>query len=69
MNEQYWDETSSLGPAFSEMVRAAKPISFLTAGQQAPEDFEETAKTRAVELVLQPNSDYGAFAAGNDCGR
>lgn len=63
------DEASSFGPAFSEMVRTAKPLSFLTTGQQALEDFEEAAKARVIELILQPNSDYGAFAAGNDCGR
>ena len=63
------DEASSFGPAFSEMVRTAKPLSFLTTGQQALEDFEEAAKARVIELILQPNSDYGAFAARNDCGR
>ena len=63
------DEASSFGPAFSEAVRTAKPVSFLTTGQQALEDFEEAAKARVIELILQPNSDYGAFAAGNDYGR
>ena len=63
------DEASRFGPAFSEMVRTAKPISLRTTGRQAPGDFEEAAKVRAVELVLQRNSDYGAFAAGDDCGR
>jgi len=63
------DETSWFDPAFSGMVRRAKPISLLTTDQQAPGDFEEAAKARVIEPVFQRNSDYGAFAAGNDCGR
>ena len=63
------DEASSFGPAFSETVRRAKPISLPTTDQRALEDFEGAAKSRVIELVLQRNSDYGAFAAGNDYGR
>jgi len=63
------DETSSFDPAFSGMVRRAKPISLLTTGQQTPGDFEGGARARVIEPVLQRNSDYGAFAAGNDYGR
>jgi flagellar biosynthesis GTPase FlhF len=63
------DEVSPFGPAFSETVRRAKPISLPATGQRAPEDFEGAAKPRAVELVLRRNSGYGAFAAGNDYGR
>jgi hypothetical protein len=40
-----------------------------TTDQRALEDFEGAAKSRVIELVLQRNSDYGAFAAGNDYGR
>jgi flagellar biosynthesis protein FlhF len=47
------DETSVFGPAFSEAVRTAKPISFLTTGQSVPEDIEEAAKDRIVELILE----------------
>lgn len=47
------DEASSFGPAFSEAVRTAKPISFLATGQQVPEDLEEAVKARVIELVLQ----------------
>jgi flagellar biosynthesis protein FlhF len=49
------DETSSFGPAFSEAARTAKPISFLATGQQVPEDLQEAAKARVVELLLERN--------------
>lgn len=51
------DEASSFGPAFSEAVRTAKPISFLATGQQVPEDLEAAVKARVIELVLQRDSD------------
>jgi flagellar biosynthesis protein FlhF len=47
------DETSVFGPAFSEAVRTAKPISFLATGQSVPEDLEEARKDRIVELILE----------------
>jgi flagellar biosynthesis protein FlhF len=50
------DETSVFGPAFSEAVRTAKPISFLTTGQSVPEDIEEAAKDRIVELITEPQT-------------
>ena len=46
------DETSSLGAAFSEAARTARPVSFLGTGQQVPEDVEEATASRLVELVF-----------------
>jgi flagellar biosynthesis protein FlhF len=50
------DETSSFGPAFSEAARTGKPISFLAAGQQVPEDLVAAAKDQVIELILVPMS-------------
>jgi flagellar biosynthesis protein FlhF len=47
------DETSTFGPAFSEAARTAKPVSYLAAGQQVPEDLQEATKQRIVELMLE----------------
>jgi len=47
------DETSSLGAAFSEAARAARPVSFLATGQQVPDDVEEAVGSRLVELVFE----------------
>ena len=38
------DETSSLGGILNEAIRTGKPISFLTNGQQIPEDLIEASK-------------------------
>ncbi|MCC7176136.1 MAG: hypothetical protein IT159_13170 [Bryobacterales bacterium] len=47
------DETSSLGTAYSQAARTARPVSFLSAGQRVPEDVEEATGPRLVQLVLQ----------------
>jgi flagellar biosynthesis GTPase FlhF len=57
------DEASAFGPACSQTVRTAKPISFPAAGQQAREDSAEAAQARVIEPILQPNSGYQACAA------
>lgn len=46
------DETTSLGAAFSQAARTAKPVSFLSCGQQVPDDLAPAAHKRVVELVL-----------------
>jgi flagellar biosynthesis protein FlhF len=46
------DETSSPGSMLSEAVRAAKPISFITNGQQIPEDLREATTEYLTGLVL-----------------
>jgi flagellar biosynthesis protein FlhF len=57
------DETESFGPIWSEAVRSGKPVSFLTAGQRVPEDLEEAAPERIVDLVLRPGAAGAAAAA------
>ncbi len=46
------DETATLGPAFSEAARTARPVSYLSTGQQVPEDLEAATRERVVELLL-----------------
>jgi len=46
------DETGTLGPVLNEAARTRKPISFLTSGQQVPEDLEPATKGRIASLVL-----------------
>jgi flagellar biosynthesis protein FlhF len=46
------DETISYGAIVSEAARRALPVSFLTNGQQIPDELEPATKARLVELVL-----------------
>jgi flagellar biosynthesis protein FlhF len=46
------DETSSYGAIFNEAVRTSRPLSFFSSGQRIPEDLEEAARVRVVELIL-----------------
>jgi flagellar biosynthesis protein FlhF len=47
------DETEAFGPILNEAARTGKPVSFLTAGQQIPEDLEPATKERILNLVLE----------------
>ena len=46
------DETTAAGPILNEAVRTGKPLSFFTAGQRIPEDLEEAAPGRLINLLL-----------------
>ena len=46
------DETDSFGPLYCASVWSGKPISYLSAGQQIPEDFEEATGIRIPGLLL-----------------
>ncbi len=46
------DEADTFGAIFREAARTLKPVSFLSAGQQVPEDLEAATKERVLELVL-----------------
>jgi len=56
------DETGSLGAVVSEAARTGKPLSFLSTGQQIPEDLEPATKQRVMDLVM-PLSIREALAA------
>lgn len=46
------DETASFGPILSQAARAGLPVSFLSHGQQIPEDLEAATQQRILDLVL-----------------
>ncbi|MGE5645477.1 MAG: hypothetical protein ACM336_06770 [Acidobacteriota bacterium] len=47
------DETGTFGPILNEAVRTGKPVSFLAAGQQIPDDLEPATADRILELALK----------------
>lgn len=44
------DETSQYGSLFTQMIKAGKPVSFVTTGQNVPEDFEFAGKEMLAAL-------------------
>ena len=46
------DESSTYGSIFNHVIRFKKPISYLTTGQNVPEDLEVASKERLVDLLL-----------------
>jgi flagellar biosynthesis protein FlhF len=48
------DETGTFGPILNQVVRTGKPVSFLAAGQQIPEDLEPASAERVVDLLTGP---------------
>ena len=50
------DETSTFGPILNLVVSLGKPVSFLSYGQQIPEDFEGAEKSTLIELILRKES-------------
>lgn len=46
------DETDSYGPIVTESARTGRPISFLRAGQQIPEDIEPAVKSRITDRII-----------------
>ena len=47
------DESSSFGGLYNVALYSGRPISYLTTGQQVPEDIEVAKKERVAELVLR----------------
>lgn len=50
------DETGTFGPILNLVVSLGKPVSFLSYGQQIPEDFGCAEKSKLVELILRKDS-------------
>jgi len=48
------DETETYGVIVNEALRANLPVSYLTHGQQVPEDLQPATKSGIVDLVLNP---------------
>lgn len=55
------DETESAGALLNESLRLQRPISFLTTGQNIPEDLEPATKSGLIHLLLR--SEQGAAGA------
>ncbi|RJR40849.1 MAG: flagellar biosynthesis protein FlhF [Deltaproteobacteria bacterium] len=47
------DETSDFSGVFNQLCRQQVPVSYITAGQQVPEDIELSSRRRVTELLLQ----------------
>jgi flagellar biosynthesis protein FlhF len=56
------DETSSFGSILNICTEMGKPISYLTTGQNVPDDIEPARADRMVDLLL---SGYNGRSAGN----
>jgi len=46
------DETDSYGALFTQLVKTKKPVSFVTTGQNVPEDFEFATKDLLAGLIM-----------------
>ncbi|BDU77415.1 hypothetical protein METESE_23730 [Mesoterricola sediminis] len=46
------DETCTLGPLLSTLVRVKRPISYLGTGQEVPQDLEMATSRRLADLIL-----------------
>jgi flagellar biosynthesis protein FlhF len=46
------DETDQYAPIFNQLIRYKRPLSYLTKGQNVPEDIELATKGRVANLVL-----------------
>ena len=47
------DETETFGPILNQIVRTGKPVSYLSSGQQIPEDIQAATKEYLTDLILQ----------------
>ncbi len=51
------DETTTYGPILNQMVRTAKPVSYLTFGQRVPDDLEEADREGLAKRLLPSRRD------------
>jgi flagellar biosynthesis protein FlhF len=57
------DEASTFGAVVSESVRSGKPVSFLTTGQQIPDDIEPATTSRLLEDLFTASTEAARSAA------
>lgn len=57
------DETETFGPIWNQAARTGKPVSFLSSGQQIPEDLVPAAAEKILNLVLPRGATRAAAAA------
>ncbi len=46
------DESTSYGNIFNQLIRSKIPVSYLTNGQQVPEDIENATLEKLVDLII-----------------
>ncbi len=49
------DETASYGPLFNQIVKTRMPVSYITTGQNVPEDFEPATADTLADLLIGKN--------------
>lgn len=49
------DETTNYGPLFNQIVKTRMPVSYLTTGQNVPEDFEPATADTLADLLIGKN--------------
>jgi flagellar biosynthesis protein FlhF len=57
------DEAETSGAALGRAILANLPISFVTTGQQAPDDFSPANKDMLLEFLDEPKVNRSVFAA------
>ena len=57
------DETETFGPILNQVVRTGKPVSFLTGGQQIPEDLHAATKESLTDLILRTVNTHEELAS------
>lgn len=57
------DETETFGPIWNQAARTGKPVSFLTSGQQIPEDLAPATPEQILNLLLPRGAMRAAAAA------
>lgn len=58
------DETTAYGELFNQIVKSKKPVSYVTTGQNVPEDFEFATREMLAGLILGYGLDR--YKGGND---
>jgi flagellar biosynthesis protein FlhF len=56
------DETETFGTILNQAARTGKPVSFLSSGQQIPEDLEPASQERILDLLLRREEVLSAAA-------
>lgn len=57
------DETETFGPILTQVARTGKPVSFLSGGQQVPEDIESATKELLARMILRKSLQHQELAS------
>ena len=59
------DETEVCGPIINQIMKLNLPVSFITTGQNVPEDIEAADREKIIKLLLRKKLDYTVTHAVN----